>query len=228
LGIFAAIFTLAEGLSWALENYPTLVWGFFFGLVVASIITVRKRIKKWTPTAIFAMVAAAVALYVIIGLVPAETPEAGWFLFLTGAVVICGMILPGISGAFLMVLLGKYEYILNAVVERDFVPLILVALGAGIGLLSIARFLKWLFANYHDVTVAALIGLMIGSLRKIWPWKETLTTTIDRHGAVVPLTEANILPSSMGEFMIVLGLMLLGVALVLVLDRFSPDEQLHA
>jgi len=224
-GIFAAIFTLAQGLSWALDNHPTLVWGFFFGLVAASIITVSQRVRRWTLKTLLATALAALALYAVIGLVPAETPNAAWFLFLSGAIVICGMILPGISGAFLLVLLGKYQYVLDAVVTNDFFTLILVIAGAGVGVLSFARVLRWLFRNHHDITVAALIGLMIGSLRKIWPWKLTLTTTLDRHGAIIPLTQANIFPGSIHEVAVVAGLVIAGLILVLVIEHFAPDSQ---
>ena len=225
-GILLAIFTLAQFLEAALINYPALLWSFFFGLVLASIITVTKRVKKWSATTIVAVVVGTIIAYLIVGLVPAETPNAAWFLFLSGFIAICAMILPGISGSFILVLMGKYQYILSAVNNRDFVTLILVAAGAGIGLLTFAQVLSWLFKRYHDVTVALLIGLMIGSLRKIWPWKETLETIVDRHGELIPVVQVNVLPEAFtGQVMLALGLAIVGFVLVFILDYWASSHE---
>lgn len=225
-GIGAAIFSLAEVLSWALQNRPVWVWAFFFGLVLASVVAVRRRVLRWTPTAWLIVLFAAVAAYVFVGLVPVETTNAPWFLFVSGTVAICAMILPGISGAFVLVLLGKYEYILQAVVARDFVTLLIVAAGCGVGLVSFARVLRWLFHHYHDATVAALIGLMIGSLRKVWPWKETVETFVDRHGAVRPLVQVNTLPPGFGaEAFFAIGLAVAGCVIVLALERAARKDE---
>ena len=137
------------------------------------------------------------------------------------------MILPGISGSFVLVLLGKYQDVISAVNERDFVTLALVALGALVGLVSFAQVLSWLFRRYHDLTVAALTGLMLGSLRKVWPWKEVVETMVDRHGEVVPLVERNLLPPvSVGgalntEIVVALAAAMLGVALVIIVERIA-------
>lgn len=228
-GILLAIFSLAQFLEAALINYPALLWSFFFGLVLASIITVTKRIKKWSVTTIVAVVVGTIIAYIIVGLVPAETPNAPWFLFLSGFIAICAMILPGISGSFILVLMGKYQYILSAVNNRDFATLMLVAAGAGIGLITFAQILSWLFKRYHDITVALLIGLMIGSLRKIWPWKETLETIVDRHGELVPLVQVNVLPEALtGQVMLALVLAIVGFVLVFVLDYWASSQEKEA
>ena len=225
LGIFLAIATMAQLLSWALDHYPTYIWGFFFGLVLASVFVVRRRVSRWTAATLGILVVSALVMYWLVGLLPSQTPEAPWFLFLSGILGSCGMILPGISGAFILVLLGKYEYVLDAVVNRDFLTLAIVAAGAAFGLVSVARLLRWLFRHYHDLTVAALMGLMLGSLRKIWPWKETLTTTVDRHGEVVPLVQVNVLPDGFtSEVGITLALAILGFLLVVVMDRLASRE----
>jgi putative membrane protein len=225
IGIGGAIFSLAKFLNWALQQHPVLIWSFFFGLVLASVLAVRKRVPVWSPSIMVATVLAAVAAYILVGLVPVETPDAPWFLFLCGAIAICAMILPGISGSFILVLLGKYQYVLNAVVQRDFVTLLIVACGCAIGLLSFARLLGWLFHNYHNITVAALIGLMIGSLRKVWPWKETVETFVDRHGDIRPLVQANILPEAWStEVMLAIFLAVVGCALVLLLERVADRD----
>jgi putative membrane protein len=227
VGIVLAVLTLAQGLEWLLENQPVLLWSFFFGLVLASVFVVRKRIPQWKPLLLAMTGLGAVGAYLLVGLVPVQTPEDWWFLILSGALAICAMILPGISGAFILVLLGKYQFALAAVNNRDFLSIALIGMGAVIGLISFAQVLGWLFKRYHDLTVALLIGLMIGSLRKIWPWKEVLETMQDRHGALIPLVEQNILPavtingSINMEIFIALLLAAAGFALVLGLDRFA-------
>ena len=214
LGIATAILTLARFLSHALHTYPVLVWAFFFGLVLASVVVVRKRVSRWTPTTLLIAALAALGAYLLVGLVPVETPNDPWFLFLSGALAITAMILPGISGAFILVLLGKYHYVLNAVVSGDVVTLLIVIAGAGVGLISFARVLRWLFHRHHDYTVAALTGLILGALRKVWPWKQ-----------IEGLREMNILPPALdAEFISALLLMLVGFAVVLLLDYLATRQ----
>lgn len=218
IGVGLAILTLAQFLENQLELHPNRVWAFFFGLVLASVVIVSRAVSRWRAATFGAAIAAAIGGYVLVGAVPVQTPEAPWFLFLSGAIAICAMILPGISGAFILVLLGKYQYVLAAVNNRDILTVGLVGLGAGFGIVTFARALNWLFIHHRDVTVAALTGLMIGSLRKVWPWKETLQTTIDRHGEIVPLVQANILPAALdGEVWFSIGLLTLGIVAVLLL-----------
>ncbi|MCB8943539.1 MAG: DUF368 domain-containing protein [Ardenticatenaceae bacterium] len=234
LGIFIAIFTLAQGLEWLLLNQPVYLWSFFFGLVLASVFTVSKRVKRWTPSLVTAMAVGAVGAFILVGLVPAQTPDAWWFLILSGALAICAMILPGISGAFILVLLGKYQFVLNAVNERDFLTLIFVAIGAGLGLVTFAQILGWLFKRYHDGTVAVLIGLMVGSLRKIWPWKMDVAwlqdaagaLVLDSHGERIVTQQRLIAPNfatgaGVTEFVVAVVLALAGLGLILLLDRLA-------
>ncbi len=219
LGILTAIFTLSRFLTWLLENEPVLIWSFFLGLIVASVVAVSKRIKKWTPSLWVSLLFGLVGIYLIVGLVPVSTPNDLWFLFASGALAICAMILPGISGSFILVLLGKYQFVLQAVNERDFFVLGVVAVGACVGLALFSRLLAWLLVKYHDLMVALLTGLMIGSLRKVWPWKVTIESLVDGHGKTVPVVQANILPPAWnGEFMGGLTLMILGFLLVLSLE----------
>lgn len=225
IGIGAAVLTMAHFLSWALTHYETLVWGFFFGLIVASILVVLKRVRRWTPAAVVMLLAFAAAMYWLVGVTPHEMPHTPLLLFLSGALAICAMILPGISGAFILVLLGQYHYVLEAVVTQDWLTLAIVAAGCAVGLLLFARVLKWLFSHYHDLTVAALIGLMIGSLRKIWPWKETLLSEVEPDGSVVPLVQQNILPTLTVEVFLVIGLALLGLMLVVAIERLAERGQ---
>lgn len=185
IGIFTAILTLSSGLEWLLVNQPVYLWSFFFGLVLASVFTVSKRVPAWSPKLLLALAAGAVGAYFLVGAVPVQTPNAWWFLFLSGALAICAMILPGISGAFVLVLLGKYQFVLSAVNDRDIFSLAMVAIGAVIGLVTFAQIIGYFFRHYHDMTVAVLIGLMVGSLRKIWPWKEDVTWLTDTLGNFV-------------------------------------------
>lgn len=218
-GIFMAILTLARILAWLLQNQPVLIWSFFFGLIVASLFTVSKYLSKWTPFIYVWIALGALCTYVLVGIVPANTANTPCFLFMSGAVAICAMILPGISGAFILVLLGKYHYVLEAVNNRDILTLLLVTAGAGVGLVTFVRLLTWLFSRYHDVTIALLTGLMLGSLRKVWPWKHTLQSIRDTHGNVIPSVQVNVLPSHWDiELLMAICLVVVGFLLVLSLD----------
>lgn len=222
IGILLAVFSLAQGLEWLLENQPQIVWSFFFGLVLASGITVSKRINRWSGGAAAAAVIAAVAAYFIVGLVPVSTPDALWSVFLSGVIAICAMILPGISGSFILVLLGKYQSILSAVNNRDILTLGVFAAGAAIGIVTFAQIVSWLFKRYHDITVAALMGLMLGSLRKLWPWKETTSIIIDRHGETIPLEQVNVLPPHFESVVIIaVAIAVVGFFAVLGLDYLA-------
>ena len=209
-GILFAAAVLAGPLEHALETSPQMVWSFFFGLVAASVILVGKRIQKWTvPKMITLLIGVGVA-YAIVGLVPVATPNEPWLLVLCGAIAICAMILPGISGAFLLVILGKYEFILSAVNNRDIVSIAYIGIGAVVGLILFSQVLGWLFAKYHDRTIALLTGLMIGSLRKIWPWKEGDINTIPT------------LDSAAWEF---IGFMLVGCVLVVAIEMIATRKR---
>jgi putative membrane protein len=221
-GILTAIFTLARVLGWLLQNRPVLVWSFFLGLILASVVSVSRRVEKWSPSAWIGLLGGITGTYFLVGVVPVETPDTPWFIFLCGAVAICAMILPGISGSFMLVLLGKYQYVLGAVNNRDFAVLALVVAGACVGIVLFSRLLGWLLGKYHDVTVAVLTGLMLGSLRKVWPWKETVESLVDMNGKIVPLVQANILPEMWsGEVTAALFLMLAGLIIVIILDRLA-------
>jgi putative membrane protein len=239
-GIFIAIITLSHALESLLVNQPVFLWSFFFGLVLASVLVVSKRVKRWSAQLVVALLLGAAGAYVLVGLVPVQTPNDWWFLIISGAVASCALILPGVSGAFLLVLLGKYQYVLGSVNDLRAgdldaaVPLILVAIGAVVGLVSFTQVLGWLFKKYHDLTVSVLIGLMVGSLRKIWPWKMELDWlrdaagqfVLDSEGQRLVIQEANIWPnlsSSEGllQFGIAAVLMLAGIGAILLLERMA-------
>lgn len=234
LGILTAIFTLASALEWLLVHQTVYIWSFFFGLVLASAYTVSKRIPKWSNLLRLTLVGGAIFAYIIVGLVPAQTPNTWWFLVLSGALASCAMILPGLSGAFILFVLGKYEDLLRAVNTGDFAMLALVGVGAVLGLVTFAQILGWFFKQYHDLTIAVLIGLMVGSLRKLWPWKVDVAWltdsagnfVLDSHGELLVSQQANVLPNfatqaGVVEFIFAAGLTAVGIALVVVLERIA-------
>jgi len=223
-GILVAIISMARVIEWALHNYEIYVWSFFFGLVVASIITVRTRVSQWHPITIAGLVIGTVIAFLVVSMVPVETPNTPWFLSLSGAIAICAMILPGISGSFLLLILGKYEFIISAVNDRDIVPLIWLGLGMGVGIVTFAQLVGWLFKHYRDITISVLIGFMVGSLWKIWPWKIPVETYTKPDGEVVTLVEQHILPVANGDLFIALIFMAIGFGLVFVLEQFAVNK----
>lgn len=233
-GIFIAALTLARVLSWILVNHPAFLWSFFAGLVIASVFVVGSRVAGWTAPRILQFAVGAAGAFVIVGLVPAQTPHTPLFLFMSGALAICAMILPGISGAFILVLLGKYQHVLEAVSSGDIITLALVAGGAGVGLVTVARLLSWLFNRYRDATLAFLAGLMLGSLRKLWPWKKGIAwlrdddgnLIVDDHGNTIALIEANYFPdlSASGmleEVIVALLLAVAGFLIIVAVNRYA-------
>ncbi len=219
-GIAVAVLSLSRVLEWLILTQPVPVWSFFFGLIAASVGVVARRVTKWRTTTVLGFVGGAAAAFALVGLTPASTPESALFLFLSGALAICALILPGISGAFILVLLGKYEFILGALNRGDVAPLVFVALGAGVGILSFAQVLGWLFRHYYNLTLAVLGGFMLGSLRKVWPWKAAgadVDADIDAAANALPALTQN------GAFnagiLVALLLALVGFVLVLVVDR---------
>lgn len=194
LGIAISIFSLAKLMTWLLVHHPIYIWSFFFGLIIASSFLVSKEIRKWNFSTILSLIAGGGIAYTITVLSPASTPDTWWFILLAGAIAICAMILPGISGAFILLLLGKYTFILGAVSRLEIGTLLLFLTGAVIGIISFSHLLSWLLKNYHNMTIALLTGFMIGSLNKVWPWKETLETYVDNHGVEQVLVETNVSP----------------------------------
>lgn len=196
LGIGISIFSLSKGLTFLLHHYPILVWSFFFGLIVASAIYVARTIKTWNAGAVIAGIAGIVIAYFITVISPTEANTSWIYIFFSGVIAICAMILPGISGSFILVLLGMYQFILGAVGDLNIPVLLVFVAGAAIGIIGFSNILSWLLKKFHTLTIALLSGFMVGSLNKIWPWKEVTESFIDRHGEVKPLAERNILPGT--------------------------------
>ncbi len=229
IGIFVSIVSLAKAIKWMLENQPVLLWSFFFGLVLASIIYIAKQIKKWSIISIVILILGTFLAYYITTLNPLVSENSSsLFLFIAGAIAICAMILPGISGAFILVLLGAYKPILAAVNDRDLKTIAAVGLGAIVGLLSFSKVLKWLFANYKNATLAGLTGFIIGSLNKIWPWKETLTWRTNSHGVKVPFNQQSVSPSSFdGDAQLTFAIILaiVGFGLIIMMEKIAVQKK---
>ena len=223
-GIGTAILTLAGILSWLLEHHPVYVYSFFFGLVLASIVAIGAHVR-WSPNAVVTLIVGIAIAYWVVGLVPLQMPHDPLTLFLTASVAIMATALPGISGGFLLLILGQYAYVLEAVKSLDIVTLLPFGAGIVVGITSFARVLSWLLHRYHQVTITLLVGFMIGSLRKIWPFKETVEIMIDRHGEEVPILQHNVLPDfGSNVFWISLGLCIAGFVLIRVLDRLKDES----
>ena len=195
-GILVSILSLAKLMTYLLEHHPVQTWAFFFGLIVASSIFILKDIKGWKFRDIVMLAIGIVTGAVVCTLSPTETPDGLWFIFLCGAIAICAMILPGISGSFILLILGKYEYMMGTVakivsgdgVPMDFVILIIFAAGALAGIIAFSKFLHWLLAGYHRPTLLALAGFIIGSLVKVWPWSDMVTVAASQYPEIAEMT----------------------------------------
>ncbi|MCA6063392.1 DUF368 domain-containing protein [Thalassolituus marinus] len=223
-GILIALITLARGIHYLLLNHPIWVWSFFFGLIVASCWHIGKEIPRWRWQELAALAAGAIIAAWISVASPTQIEATPMIVFLAGSVAICAMILPGISGSFILLLMGLYEPILGAVKALDLGIMGLFAVGAGLGLMLFSRLLSWLLHHYQSVMFALLTGFMAGSLVKVWPWKETLLTRINSKGVEVPFIQSNILPDSATTAVLALLLAGAGLGLVLLLEKVAKDD----
>lgn len=228
IGIAISIFTLMRLTNYLLETYPVIVWSFFFGLVVASVWYVGKQIERWTAKLIiFAFIGFVIAFGITL-LTPSQGIDHPLYFMLCGAIAICAMILPGISGAFILVLMGGYKSITAAVSELNFQVIGLVALGAIIGILSFSRILKWLFEHYRLATLAILTGFIAGSLNKIWPWKNVLDSEIIKDKVII-LDETSVLPQNFNgdpQLLFAIIACILGFLLILLLEKVAEQQPL--
>jgi len=236
-GIAISILSLARGLTWLLHNKPILIWSFFFGLIFSSSWFVAKKVPQWDLGKGISLLAGVLIAFWIGTISPAQGPDSLAYIFLSGMIAICAMILPGISGSFILLLMGSYSMILGAIGNLSSEPgaslLILgvFMIGAIIGLLSFVRVLNFVFKKAHDQTIAALTGFMIGSLGKVWPWKQTIETTVNRKGEIIPLVQENLLPAAFqqqvgepSQISMAIGLMLLGLVLVWGIEKLGNNN----
>ena len=226
-GILVSILSLEQLIKWLLEHKPIMLWAFFFGLVLASIFFVGKQVSKWNLKHIFFLIIGAFVAYYITILPALGANTSPWFMFISGALAICAMILPGISGSFILVLLGAYKPVLDALHNKDLKIILFLIMGAVVGLLTFSRLLKWMFDHHKDTTLAVLTGFIIGSLNKIWPWKETLSWRINSKGIKVAFQEQSISPFSFeGDSQIMLALIfaLIGFGLIIILEKTAQTQ----
>ena len=228
IGICFSVLSLAKLIENLLENHPILIWSFFFGLVLASIIYIAKQIKLWNIKCYLYLIFGLIFAYYITTLNPVISQNSSpWFLFLAGMIAICAMILPGISGSFILVLLGAYKPILNAINTKDFFSVVIFMAGAILGLLTFSRVLKWLFSKYKNYTLALLIGFIAGSLNKIWPWKETISWRTNSKGIEVPFNTTSVSPLSFdGDSKLLMAglLAIIGFGLILLLEKLAVKK----
>lgn len=241
-GILISVLSLAKVITYLLAAHPILVWSFFFGLVIASILFIGKQITSWNIKVIIALILGAVFSYYITIAEPLGTPDSMWFLFFAGFIAIIAMILPGISGAFILLLLGAYTGVIGILnglrqgvttfnwdlFSGAFIKLLMFGAGAIIGLKVFSGALNWLFKNHKNVILAVLTGFMIGALNKIWPWKEVISTRINSHGEEVTFLDKSILPSNFNgdaQVLFAIGMALLGFLVIFLMERFANSKK---
>jgi putative membrane protein len=237
-GIFISILTFSKVITFLLDNHPILVWSFFFGLVLASILLIWKQITHWKYYSLFALLLGTFVSYYITIAKPVASPDSLPYLFLSGFVAIIAMILPGVSGAFILLLMGSYQTVIGTINQfregiasfnmeilgQAMIKLMTFAVGAILGLKLFSKILHWMFAHHKNTTLAVLIGFMIGSLNKIWPWKQVLETRLNSHGEVVPFLEKSILPQHFEGNPQIIGaivMVLFGFILIVGLEKIA-------
>ena len=216
-GIGISVVSLAKIILFLLHNHAVLLWSFFFGLIIASAVLVSRTVNKWSASSIVSLLVGGVIAYFISVATPSETPDEYWFVFISGMIAICAMILPGISGSFILLLLKKYEFVTTAISEANVVVIAVFGAGAAIGLAAFSNVLNWLFKKFHDQTIALLSGFMIGSLNVVWPWKNVLEWRINSKGEEVPVIYESVSPWNFeGENNLLLACVLIVVGVLVI------------
>ncbi|WP_350310651.1 DUF368 domain-containing protein [Marinobacter sp. SS13-12] len=231
MGIVVSIATLASAISFILTEYPVLIWSFFFGLIVASVWHVGRQVRHYVPMLILPFLAGTVFAWWVTTLPASQLDPSAMVFFGAGALAICAMILPGISGSFILVILGMYVPVLDAIRALDLGTLLIFVGGCLVGLLSVARLITWAFRRFHDPVLALLTGFMVGALNKVWPWKEAMSWRTNSAGEQVPLNEASISPLGYAEMtgqdpqlMLAVICASLGLLLVLLVEWAGRKE----
>ena len=227
-GIGISVVSLAKIITHLLATYPQLIWGFFFGLIIASILFIGKSITKFNTQSIISMVIGTGVAYWITVIEPSQLDTPIWFVFVAGAIAICAMILPGISGSFILLLMGMYSYILTSIKDLNILVLGVFAAGCVTGLLGFSRVLSWLLSKYNDIALAVLTGFMIGSLNKVWPWKITTKYRTNSHGDEVPFLQENISPMDYegdAQLIMVIGLSIVGFLVIFLMEKFAKKNE---
>jgi putative membrane protein len=193
-GILTSLLFLAKTITHLLGHHAILTWSFFFGLILISAPLVLRQIRKWNLALVMIFLLGAGITYSLTLISPSQLPEGFFFIFLAGAMAICGLILPGISGSFILLIIGKYQYLINSLISLNVTLILAFIAGCVIGLLIFSRILRWMLHNYRSASIALLCGLMLGSLNKVWPWREVLEYVTNSKGEQVPAFDKSILP----------------------------------
>jgi putative membrane protein len=220
IGLGGTLVSLAHVITWLLEHHPVPLFAFFFGLVLASIVSVSTHVK-WTPAMIVTCIIGAVGAYLIVRMVPMNMPNDPLTLFWCAAIAIMAMILPGISGSFILFILGQYKFVMDAVKTLDVITLLPFGAGVVVGIISFSHVLTWLLKRFRQVTITLLVGFMIGSLWKIWPFRVVLETATNPKGEIIPIRETVVWPNLNGQFWLSLGLCIAGFIIITVLDNLQ-------
>lgn len=226
-GIASAIVSLAKLMTFLLLNHPVPTWSLFFGLILGSVWMVAGMTPKWRGEEWAVFAGGVIFAYLLVGIAPREGAHDFLTLFLTGMIAICAMILPGISGSFLLVILGQYLYVIQAIHDRNLPVIVVFGGGCALGLILFSKVLKWFLARYEAPTMVFLCGLMAGSLRKIWPWK------VDLPGQELLKAkhrlQMNVLPEAFdAQVWLALGLAVAGIVLVLAVERWAAKKSAKA
>lgn len=234
-GILTSILSFARLITWLMEHQTIALWSFFFGLILVSCGLVGRSIRRWNAAALIALALGALSAWCITVAAPVHWGQDYLSLFFAGAIAICAMILPGVSGSFLLLLMGLYHFVLGAVKNLELGVMAVFALGCAFGLLTFSRVLRAALARFHDVTLALLTGFMAGSLNKVWPWKQTLTVYTNSKGEAIPLQQANLLPWDFSvttgqdaQLLTAILLAMAGFGLVLLLDYLASRHRASA
>lgn len=223
-GVGVAIISLAKLFKFLFENHPIHIWAFFFGLVLASIYFVGKTVQKWSITSIISLIIGTVIAIGISVLTPASENSSFIYLIICGIVAVCSMILPGLSGSFVLILLGNYQLVMiNAVSDFNIAILTPVALGAVFGLVAFSHALSWLLKKYHNQTIAMLTGFITGSLGILWPWKEAITKQFGEKTKTIGYDY--LAPEMNTEFYLALFFIILGIASIVATEFFATKKQ---
>ena len=225
-GVALSIVSLARLIEYLLEARERETMAFFFGLILVSVWYVAKRVTRWRASTWTALALGTGVAIGIAFLAPGSENDAPWYVFACGVLAITSMILPGLSGSFVLILTGNYALVLGAISGFDLGVLVPLGLGCAVGLVAFAKVLGWVFARYADATLAAMTGFVLGSLVVIWPWKEALTATIERPGAAPKEVVTGydwFLPDASTETAAAALLVLAGAAVIVALERLAGD-----
>ena len=226
-GILFSVFSLSKTITYLIKSYPVLVWSFFFGLILASSFVIGRTIRSWNFQKVISLVFGTLIAFGITRLSPVENPESIFYVFISGAIAICAMVLPGISGSFILLLMGSYTLILRALNELNLIVVLVFCFGCLVGLLSFARLLNKFFKSYRDLTIAVLTGFLIGSVNKVWPWKIVVLTRVDSSGKTVPFIEESVMPYNFDgnpKILLALSFAVVGFFIVYFLNRLSTKN----